>query len=70
MKKSIFTFIILLQTNLVFGQFTDNFSDGNFTTNPAWSGDIKNFEVDYFSKLHLNDSAANTSYLSTASCAQ
>ena len=67
MKKSIFTFIILLQANLVFGQFTDTFSDGDFTANPAWSGDIGNFEVDSFSKLHLNDSIANTSYLSTAS---
>ena len=67
MKKSIFTFIILLQANLVFGQFTDTFSDGNFTANPAWSGDIGNFEVDSFSKLHLNDSATNTSYLSTHS---
>ena len=67
MKKSIFTFIILLQANLVFGQFTDTFSDGNFTANPAWSGDIGNFEVDSFSKLHLNDSIANTSSLSTPS---
>ena len=67
MKKSIFTFIILLQANLVFGQFTDTFSDGNFTANPTWSGDIGNFEVDSFSKLHLNDSMANTSYLSTPS---
>jgi len=67
MKKSIFTFIILLQINLVFGQFTDNFSDGNFTANPAWSGDIGNFEVDSLEKLHLNDAIANTSYLSTES---
>ncbi len=60
MKKSIFTFIILLQTNLVFGQFTDNFSDGNFTTNPACSGDIESFEVDSFYKLYLNDSVATS----------
>ena len=67
MKKSIFTFIILLHTNLVFGQFTDNFSDGNFTTSPAWSGNIGHFEIDSFSKLHLNDSITNTSYLTTQS---
>lgn len=28
MKKFIFTFILLLYTNLVFGQFADNFSEG------------------------------------------
>ncbi len=67
MKKSIFTFIILLHTNLVFGQFADNFSDGNFTANPAWSGNIGNFEVDSFFKLHLNDSITNSSYLTTQS---
>jgi hypothetical protein len=59
MKSSIFTFIVILHTNLVFGQFTDNFSDRNFAANPAWNGDIGNFEVGSFSKLHLNNSIGN-----------
>lgn len=45
----------------------DDFSDGDFTNSPAWSGDIGNFEVDTTYKLHLNDSVTNISYLSIAS---
>lgn len=49
-------------------QFTDDFSDGDFTTNPGWVGDNADFEVDGNNRLHLNAPAATSeSYLSTPS---
>ena len=53
-----------------YGQFTDNFSDGNFTANPVWSGDNTEWEV-LTQRLHLNGPAVanTTSHLSTPSTA-
>ena len=51
-------------------QFSDDFSDGNFTSNPIWAGDNANFEVDANGFLHLNAPAvADESFLSVASVA-
>jgi hypothetical protein len=49
-------------------QFTDDFSDGDFTNNPEWSGNSGRFIVNSSNELQLNDSdTARISYLSTAS---
>lgn len=50
-------------------QFTDYFSDNNFTTNPTWQGNTDSFEINN-QKLHLNAPANSAeSYLITPSLA-
>ena len=66
----IFSFFILsflLGLFTATAQFTDNFSDGNFTTNPSWNGDLSDYIINAGGKLQLNGPAAtDTSYLSTS----
>lgn len=51
-------------------QFTDNFSDLDFTNNPTWSGDNADFQVTAGFELQLNAPAVSaTKYLSTPSFA-
>jgi len=46
-------------------QITDNFTDGNFTSNPAWSGNDTDFIVNASQQLQLsNQPVASASYLS------
>ena len=55
MRKHLLAFIFLAQSLVGFSQFTDNFSDEDFTNPSNWIGDIGNFEMDTALKLHLND---------------
>lgn len=64
-------FFVLVGLSTVYAQFTDDFSDGNFTTNPTWSGDDSVFTivaVNGNNLLRSNKQITNSSfYLSTPS---
>jgi hypothetical protein len=66
MKHALTLFFGFFAT-LATAQVTDNFSDGDFTASPAWSGDATEFIVNASQQLQLNNSVAGASYLSTAS---
>lgn len=61
------TLLLFVVSGLSLAQFSDDFSDGDFTTNPTWSGQTANFEIDASNQLHLLAPAIDdTSYLSVA----
>ena len=65
MRLVFFLAISLLCVNSFFTQIVDDFSDGDFTNNPTWSGDISNFIINSSSELQLDaPSVTDTSYLS------
>jgi Lamin Tail Domain/CHU_C Type IX secretion signal domain/Bacterial Ig-like domain len=58
------TVLLLVVNTLVWGQFSDDFEDGDFTSNPTWSGQDANFMITA-GELQLNAPAVtDTSYLS------
>jgi hypothetical protein len=69
--KFVLTTLCLLVGQRAFAQFLDDFSDGNFTSNPSWSGDDSVFtmiDVGGNLKLRSNKLLTNsTFYLSTPS---
>jgi hypothetical protein len=63
-----FTVLVLLCTAITqhtLGQVTDDFNDGNFSDNLAWSGSASNYIVNVSFQLRLNALVAGTSYLTT-----
>ena len=57
--------VFLLFITKIRAQIVDDFSDGNFTNNPIWSGTSADFTVNTAQQLQLNNSIAATSILST-----
>lgn len=58
--------ILLLVIPIVLsGQVTDDFSDGDFTTNPSWTGTDTTFIINNSLQLQLNATIAGRAWLST-----
>lgn len=55
--------ISLLSIQNTIGQVSDDFSDGDFTSNPTWEGDVDRFIVNGNGELQLNDVDAGSSQL-------
>lgn len=66
--RSTLIILFIFVFNFANAQFQDNFSDGDFTANPTWIGDVDSFEVNASKQLHLNAPAnAQKSYLAVSS---
>lgn len=68
MGKIYFSFFLFLflSANVSIAQLTENFSDGNFTSNPEWVGNTTDFIVNPEFRLQSNNTTPNSSfYLST-----
>ena len=57
--------LLFLIKHQIIAQIIDDFTDGNFTMNPSWSGTMDHFVVNGSGQLQLNASAAGVSWLST-----
>ncbi len=67
--RLILLFWVTFYGSAISAQFSDNFSDGNFTSNPTWIGETGKFLVSPEQQLRLfiNPLTAGTAYLSTNS---
>jgi methionine-rich copper-binding protein CopC len=63
MIHRLYLLFFLLVSAKLSGQVVDDFSDGNFTTNPTWTGTSSDFIVNSSQQLQLNNTVAATSYL-------
>ena len=63
--KQISILLLVLLSNILLSQTSDDFEDGNFTENPEWTGNLQLFKVNSAFQLQLNDSIENKVYLGT-----
>jgi len=60
-------FLLGVLPTILPAQITDNFSDGDFTNSPSWSGDATEYSINTGFQLQLNGISSDTSSLSFAS---
>lgn len=63
--KLILSFVLILTHFISFSQLVDDFTDGDFTNNPTWSGTDAVFMVNPTFQVQLNNTVAGVSYLTT-----
>ncbi len=65
--RKFLVFLILLGVNCANAQVNDDFTDGNFTNNPTWQGDVADYTVNATNQLQtVVNTAAKTVNLNTA----
>ena len=62
LRLPLFLLLVFLQ-HWAIGQITDDFSDGDFTQNPVWQGDMASFKINATGELQLNAAAAGQAVL-------
>ena len=71
MRCHYYLFVLLLLSKFAEAQLVEDFADGNFSSNPAWAGDVTQFTVDAISQLQSNGDTTSASnreiYISTTS---
>ncbi|MCF8227597.1 MAG: lamin tail domain-containing protein [Bacteroidales bacterium] len=66
MKTKTFLLLLLIACTSAKAQFSDDFSDGDFSQNPAWTGDVSDFRINSDQRLQLYTEGAGASMLTTA----
>lgn len=67
MRKILLSFLLLMMLAYAHAQLSENFTDGDITANPAWTGNSTDFIVNSALQLQSNSTTASSSfYLSTA----
>lgn len=66
-KILLFIISVILIQGFTKAQFADSFTDGNFTSDPTWTGDVALYKVNTASQLQLNSTISETAALSAAS---
>lgn len=66
-KILLFILSVILFQGLAKAQFADSFTDGDFTSNPTWTGDAALYKVNTSYQLQLNATGTDIAVLSAAS---
>ncbi len=59
--------LLLTCFSYLYADFIEDFTDGEYLTDPAWVGDYHNFAINQYQQLQTKATEAATSYLSTQS---